>query len=75
MPFRRTKLVLFFILFSFIFLPSISYAYLDPGSGSYLLQLLLAGLLAVSFTLKSVWRSLVAFVMGLFGKKDKKAGK
>lgn len=31
------------------------FAYIDPGSGSFLIQLLVGGLLAVSFTLKS-WR-------------------
>jgi hypothetical protein len=30
-------------------------AYLDPGSGSYLLQLLIAGLLGGMFVLKSQW--------------------
>lgn len=30
-------------------------AYLDPGSGSYLLQLLLAGLLGAGFAVRMFW--------------------
>jgi len=32
-----------------------AHAYLDPGTGSYLLQLALAGLLAGLFALKAFW--------------------
>jgi hypothetical protein len=40
------------------------YAYIDPGSGSYFLQLLIAGLLAGLYTLKIYW----AKVRGFLGK-------
>lgn len=36
-----------------------SLAYLDPGSGSMLLQLLLGGVAAVGVTAKLTWRRLV----------------
>jgi hypothetical protein len=36
--------------------------YLDPGSGSFILQLLLATLLGLGFLLKGYWRKL----LGLF---------
>ena len=39
-------------------LPCALYGYIDPGSGSFLIQSLLAGLLGLSFTFKSFWRSL-----------------
>jgi hypothetical protein len=35
--------------------PPIVYAYLDPGTGSYLLQLALAGMLAASYAVKHFW--------------------
>jgi hypothetical protein len=38
--------------------PALANAYIDPGSGSFLLQAALAGLLGFSFTLKSFWRNL-----------------
>lgn len=39
-------------------------AYLDPGTGSQLLQIALATLLAASFTLKLYWRRFRAFLAG-----------
>lgn len=33
-------------------------AYLDPGSGSYLIQLLIAGLVGAAFIFKSYWLKL-----------------
>ena len=46
--------------------PSFSYAYLDPGTGSYIFQLLIAGLLGLLFLLKVYWSRVKAFVVGLF---------
>lgn len=37
-------------------------AYLDPGAGSMLLQMILAGILGLSFTIKTYWRRIVAFI-------------
>ncbi|MBN2226945.1 MAG: hypothetical protein JW763_06240 [candidate division Zixibacteria bacterium] len=39
-------------------------AYIDPSSGSYFLQILLAGLLGALFTLKIYWRKIKAFFSG-----------
>jgi hypothetical protein len=36
-------------------------AYLDPGSGSVLIQLLIAGLLGAGFILKASWSKIKAF--------------
>jgi hypothetical protein len=36
-------------------------AYLDPGSGSVLIQLLIAGLLGAAFILKASWSKIKAF--------------
>jgi hypothetical protein len=41
-------------------------AYLDPGSGSFLLQLLIAGLLGLGVAVKVYWNK----VKGLFGGKS-----
>ncbi len=41
--------------------PSLSYGYIDPGSGSFLLQAALAGLLGLSFTIKSFWRNIKTY--------------
>jgi hypothetical protein len=46
-------------------------AYVDPGSGSVLLQVLIAGLLAVGFTIKTFWGNLKRRVTGLFSRSHK----
>jgi hypothetical protein len=43
--------------------------YIDPAAGSLILQVLIAGLLAVSTMLKSVRASIKRFFQGLFGRR------
>ena len=49
----------------FIGSPINAYAYLDPGTGSMILQALAAGFLAVGV----FWRNILSFLKG-FGKKN-----
>jgi len=59
------KSMLFFLFFTFNLLTTKAYAqYLDPGAGSYMLQILIAGLLAFGF----YWKSLLNFLLKLFKK-------
>jgi len=45
-------------------------AYLDPGTGSYMLQIVIAGIVSALFTIKMFWRRVVDFFLNLFkGKK------
>jgi len=39
----------------------ILFAYIDPGTGSYLLQLALAGLLGAGYTLRRFWSRIASF--------------
>lgn len=43
-------------------------AYLDPGSGSYLLQLLIAGALGLGFAMKMFWGRIRGFFLRLLGR-------
>lgn len=47
-------------------------AYLDPGSGSYLLQLLIAGLLGGFFVVRSSWDKIKSFFRNLFSREEEK---
>jgi hypothetical protein len=47
-------------------------AYLDPGSGSYLLQLLIAGLLGGFFVVRSSWDKIKSFFRKLFSREEEK---
>lgn len=46
--------------------------YLDPGSGSYIFQLLIAALMGALFLLKVYWRQLRGFVARLFSRGPRK---
>ena len=62
------KLSGLFILFFWMVIPENAYAYLDPGTGSYLLQLLIAGLLASSLFLKNFWKNFKMSITNLTSK-------
>ena len=64
---KNTLLVLFFLLL--ISFTRESEAYIDPGSGSYVLQLIVASFFAIVFTLKVFWRNIRAFFSGTTAKK------
>jgi len=40
------------------------HAYLDPGSGSFILQLLIASLVGGFFIVKTYWKKILAFFRG-----------
>ncbi len=50
------------------YLSKICYAYLDPGSGSYIFQLLIASIVGLGFVIKVYWKRLVGFFKGLFSR-------
>jgi hypothetical protein len=51
-----------------------AHAYMDPGTGSYLFQLLMASILGALFAIKMYWKSLKVFFKNLFS-KDRNADK
>jgi len=61
-----------FLLTLFLFLFVVderAYGYLDPGTGSYILQLLIGALFGAMFTMKIFWRKIKNFFTHLFPKK------
>ena len=51
--------------------PFYSYGYIDPGTGSYVFQIIVAALVAVSFAVKVYWLKIKGFIAGLITKKGK----
>jgi hypothetical protein len=45
-------------------------AYLDPGSGSFILQLLLAALVGGLFVIRSYWKKIADFLRKIFSRRD-----
>ena len=50
-------------------------AYVDPATGNYLLQILIAGLVGAAFAVKMFWRSITGFFARLFRGKKSSEGK
>ncbi|MDP3758754.1 MAG: hypothetical protein Q8Q86_03470 [Candidatus Daviesbacteria bacterium] len=60
-----------YLIILFALFPKSAHAYLDPGTGSYMLQILAAGVLATLFLFKGWWRWLKNLILKIF-RKDKK---
>ena len=50
-----------------------AHAYIDPGTGSYILQITLAFFLGALFALKMFWKNVKAFLGNLFSRGNKRA--
>lgn len=46
-------------------------AYLDPGTGSYILQMIIAGLLGAAFAVKLFWLRIRRFLDGVFTRNNR----
>ena len=51
--------------------PSPAYAYLDPGTSSYVLQMLVAALVGGAFVIRMFWDRIKIFFGGLFSREEK----
>ena len=51
-------------------LPVQAYAYLDPGTGSFVLQMLIAGLLGAMLYVKLAWANVKMFFNRLLSKEE-----
>jgi hypothetical protein len=61
----------FLLLIFFLVLPAASYAYIDPGSGSYFLQMLIGIFIGAIFAVKIYWSKTKAFFLRYLKKGDK----
>lgn len=59
----KSKSTLLLLVFVLSFTNS-AFAYLDPGSGSYILQMLIAGILGSLYAIKLYWAKIVNFFKG-----------
>lgn len=51
--------------------PPDAWPYLDPGTGSYIFQLLIAGLMGGAFVVKLFWGRIKAYCLRVFSRRDK----
>lgn len=60
-----------FLLFILAFSVKRACAYIDPGTGSYIIQIAIAFLLGALFTIKGIWKKLLTSVRAFFAKNKK----
>jgi len=65
---KKFSTTLFLTLF-FISLTNQAHAYLDPGTGSMILQIVIASLVGAVFALKGYWSRIKEFFSNLLSKK------
>jgi len=65
---NNMKTSLLLVISFFIIATKPAQAYLDPGTGSYLLQIIVGGALGGAFLVKSYWQRIVLF----FSSKNQK---
>jgi hypothetical protein len=61
--------IIVWVLLALILTVENAYAYLDLGTGQYLLQMIVAGFLATIFTLRMYWGKFTSLIKNLFSKK------
>ena len=71
MRIARSTLLLVLLIIS---LPRPLAAYLDPGSGSFLLQVLVAGLLGASFAVRRFWGDIKGYFRKGFSRGSDSSG-
>lgn len=62
---------IFAAILTVIVFPPKAHAYLDPGTGSYVIQVAAAVFFGGIFFLKTFWSRITMFLGSLFGKKEK----
>lgn len=60
------------IIFIYCILLKNAYAYLDPGTGSYFFQLIIAAILGGLFAIKLSWHRIKNFLLRNFSRKRQK---
>lgn len=56
------------VVFFILFFPKLNYAYIDPGTGSYVIQILIAAFISIGFAIRIFWKKIKSFILKLFGK-------
>jgi len=67
---NAVKMALLVFLVALCF-PQYAFAYIDPGTGSYVFQIVIAAFVAASFLIKTYWHKIKSFVVGLFSKNGR----
>jgi hypothetical protein len=67
---KRPLIICLLVTLLYLAFPPFAYAYLDPGTGSYVFQLLIAGAVGLGFLVKVYWSRIKLFFTRLFSKGE-----
>ncbi len=67
----NSKMAILLLTLWFLAFPRPVHAYIDPGTGSYFIQLLVGGLLALLYTVKLYWSRIRSFISSKLGQQRK----
>lgn len=56
------------LLFLFLTLPLFAFAYLDPGTGSFIIHVIVGGLVGIAYWARLSWRSVTTVVKSIVAK-------
>lgn len=62
---------LLFLLLIFLMMPKKVDAYIDPGTGSYVFQIIMAAILGSLVAIRMFWKKIIYFFRKVFSKKSK----
>lgn len=65
----KKKQILLLILIIVILIPKAAFAYLDPGTGSYVLQVVIALFIGAIYSVKIYWTKIKTFIKRTFSKE------
>ena len=65
---NTARMFIIFLLIMAVFANNV-YAYVDPGTGSYIFQVLIGFLVAGIFLIKTFFQSIKSFIFRIFGKE------
>lgn len=66
---RFLDILFIFVVISVVAVKNV-HAYIDPGSGSYILQIIAAGVLSSIFIIKKFWRNISQFISSFLKKSS-----
>jgi len=69
---KKATIITLALIFVLCF-PAYAYAYLDPGTGSYFLQIIIATLLGSMYAIKHFWHKIKLFCTNLLSKFKKRS--
>lgn len=69
--------IIFSLAVALIIAPHVSFAYIDPGTGSFIVQAILGVIFGASLTVRIFWRKIIGFFKKVFkinAKTDEQTG-